>query len=425
MTETAPQPARSPLMIMALIGLLFFIFGFVTWLNGPLITFFKLAFTLDDVSAFMVLMVFYMSYLFLALPSAFILKATGMKKGMALGLLVMSLGAVLFGQAATHRMFEGALAGLFVIGGGLALLQTAVNPYISIVGPIESAAQRIAVMGFCNKLAGAVAPVVFGVLVMQGVDSFSAQVEATLDPIAKGELLDAFAQRVLWPYMGMAALLALLALLVVKSPLPEIKGSDQEKPSSTGKRKNLLAFPHLWLGIICLFLYVGAEVMAGDAIVSYGAEFGLPLQQTSMFTSLTLFAMLIGYLVGLVIIPKFVSQERYLAFSAVLGILFSIGAFMTQGYVSVGFVAALGFANAMMWPAIFPLGIRNLGRLTEIGSALMIMGICGGALLPQLYVLLKQNMDFQLSFLVVMAPAYAYILFFALWGSRTKVETAA
>ncbi|MEM9966074.1 MAG: sugar MFS transporter [Asticcacaulis sp.] len=425
MTETAPQPARSPLMIMALIGLLFFIFGFVTWLNGPLITFFKLAFTLDDVSAFMVLMVFYMSYLFLALPSAFILKATGMKKGMALGLLVMALGAVLFGQAATHRMFEGALAGLFVIGGGLALLQTAVNPYISIVGPIESAAQRIAVMGICNKFAGILAPIVFGVLVMQGVDSFGAQVEATADPVAKAALLDTFAQKVLWPYMGMAALLALLALLVVKSPLPEIKGSDQEKPSQTGARKSLLAFPHLWLGVVCLFLYVGVEVMAGDAIGTYGAEFGLPLEQTSMFTSLTLGGMLIGYLVGLAVIPKFVSQERYLAFSAVLGILFSVGAFMTQGYVSVGFVAALGFANAMMWPAIFPLGIRGLGRLTEIGSALMIMGICGGALLPQLYVLLKQNMDFQLSFLVVMAPAYAYILFFALWGSRTKVETAA
>ncbi|MFT4090209.1 MAG: sugar MFS transporter [Asticcacaulis sp.] len=425
MTETAPQPARSPLMIMALIGLLFFIFGFVTWLNGPLITFFKLAFTLDDVSAFMVLMVFYMSYLFLALPSAFILKATGMKRGMALGLLVMALGAVLFGQTATHRMFEGALAGLFVIGGGLALLQTAVNPYISIVGPIESAAQRIAVMGICNKFAGILAPIVFGVLVMQGVDSFGAQVEATADPAAKAALLDTFAQKVLWPYMGMAALLALLALLVVKSPLPEIKGSDQEKPSEAGKRKSLLAFPHLWLGVVCLFLYVGVEVMAGDAIGTYGEEFGLPLQQTSMFTSLTLGGMLIGYLVGLAVIPKFVSQERYLAFSAVLGILFSLGAFMTHGYVSVGFVAALGFANAMMWPAIFPLGIRGLGRLTEVGSALMIMGICGGALLPQLYVLLKQNMDFQLSFLVVMAPAYAYILFFALWGSRTKVETAA
>ncbi len=136
------------------VGVLFFIFGFVTWLNGPLITFVKLAFDLDDVSAFLVPMAFYLSYFFLALPASAILRRTGMKQGMALGLFVMAVGSVLFGEFTTMRQYSGTLAGLFVIGAGLSLLQTASNPYVCIIGPHESAARRIAVMGICHKFAG-------------------------------------------------------------------------------------------------------------------------------------------------------------------------------------------------------------------------------------------------------------------------------
>ncbi|UDF02859.1 sugar MFS transporter [Asticcacaulis sp. AND118] len=426
MNAPTPDKAPSPFVTMGLIGLMFFIFGFVTWLNGPLITFVKFAFDLDDVGSFMVLMVFYMSYFVLALPSAFILKLTGMKKGMALGLLVMAAGAVMFGQFATHRIYVGAMTGLFTIGAGLALLQTAANPYISIVGPIESAAQRIAVMGIFNKLAGITAPFVFGALVMSGITEFGAQLDAAADPAAREALLSGFAQKVLWPYMGMAALLVALALFVLKSPLPELKGeSKAEITAQKGGQKvrgGLFAHPNLFFGVLCIFLYVGVEVMAGDAIGTYGAAFGLPLNRTVLFTSLTLGGMLVGYIVGWIVIPRFVSQEKYLAFSAVLGILFTLGAFLTRDYVSVGFVAALGFANAMMWPAIFPLGIRGLGRHTEIGSALMIMGICGGAVLPRLYVGLAETVPFQTAFLIVMAPAYLYILFFALFGSRVAAK---
>ncbi len=158
--------------------------------------------------------------------------------------------------------------------------------------------------------------------------------------------------------------------------------------------------------------------MAGDAIGTYGHSFGLPLDWTKFFTSFTLGAMLLGYLVGLVVIPRFISQERYLSVSAVLGLMFALGAFVTRDYVSVGFVAALGFANAMMWPAIFPLAIRGLGQLTEKGSALLIMGIAGGAIIPQAFAVLKQHYDFQLVFLLLVAPCYLYILFFALRGHR-------
>jgi len=400
--------------------MLFFIIGFLTWINGPLITFVRLAFDLDEVNAFLVLMVFYLSYFFLALPSSWILKRTGMKKGLALSLVVMAVGAAAFGEFSTQRWYPGALAGLFVIGSGLALQQTAINPYISILGPIESAARRIALMGICNKVAGMLAPVVIGTLVLHGVGDLSTQVAAA-DPVTKAQLLDAFAAKIHAPYLAMAGLLLVLAVAVLFSPLPEIKASEANAtPVADGavERSSIFQFPHLWLGVLCLFFYVGVEVMAGDAIGTYGHGFNLPLDQTKMFTSLTLGAMLAGYVVGLVLIPRVVSQSRYLSISASLGVLFCLGAYVTHGYVSVAFVALLGFANAMMWPAIFPLAIRGLGRFTETGSALLIMGIAGGAIIPQLFAVLKQHFDFQAVFLLLMAPCYLYILYYSLAGHR-------
>jgi glucose/galactose transporter len=416
-SRAAPRHATS----IAIIGLLFFIIGFFTWINGPLITFVKLAFDLDEVNAFLVLMVFYLSYFFLALPAAALHKRTGMKKGLAISLFVMALGAALFGEFSTQRWYPGALAGLFVIGGGLALLQTAVNPYISILGPIESAAQRIALMGICNKVAGMLAPLVIGTLVLQGIGDLATQVEAA-DAATRAVLLDRFAAKIHGPYLVMAGVLVAVAIAILFSPLPEVKSSEAnaETADATGDggRRSLLQFPHLWLGVLCLFVYVGVEVLAGDAIGTYGNGFGLPLDRTKLFTSYTLFAMLVGYVVGLLAIPRLMSQERYLSVSAVLGVLFAVGAFLTEGYVSVGFVAALGFANAMMWPAIFPLAIKGLGRFTETGSALLIMGIAGGALIPQLFAVLKQHHDFQLVFLALAVPCYLYILYFALHGHR-------
>ncbi|WP_329743454.1 sugar MFS transporter [Dyella sp. A6] len=416
-SPAADESRTSSLLPMIIIGVLFFIFGFVTWLNGPLTIFVKLAFNLDDVSAFLIPVAFYLSYFVLALPSAMVLKRTGMKKGMALGLFVMAIGAVLFGQFINMRNYHGALVGLFVIGAGLSLLQTASNPYISILGPIDSAAQRVAFMGICNKLAGALAPLVFGALVLNGIGDFEQKIKAAATPAAAHAMLDSFASRVYWPYMAMAALLVVLAIWVIRSALPEIKPAGANSEDEIGHHGgSIFSFPHLWLGVLCLFLYVGVEVMAGDAIGIYGQALGLPLDATKHFTTYTMVAMLVGYITGLLLIPRFISQQRYLAVSAVMGIVFALGAYATAGYASVSFVAALGFANAMMWPAIFPLAIKGLGRHTEAGSALLIMGIVGGALIPQVFVHLKEHINFQLAFLVVMVPCYLYILFYGMRG---------
>ena len=426
-THAPPQSGRQYVTSIVIIGVLFFVFGFVTWINGPLITFVKLAFDLDtDAKAFLVTTAFYMSYFFLALPSSWVLEKTGMKKGMALGLLVMAVGSYLFGTFATDRNYPLALTGLFVIGSGLALLQTASNPYISIIGPIESAARRISIMGICNKTAGILSPIVLGTFVLQGIGQLEARVSAAVSAAERDAILNEFAAKVYMPYIVMASILVLLAIWIVRSPLPEIKAAEVNAQSvnatGTQSRSSIFQFPHLWLGVLCIFVYVGVEVLAGDAIGTYGKGFHIPTDETKYFTAFTLAAMLVGYIIGVITIPNYLSQERGLAISAVLGIVFAIAAYLTDGYVSVAFVAALGLANALMWPAIFPLAIRSLGRFTEKGSALLIMGIAGGAILPNLFAHFKEHFDFQAVFLAITVPCYLYILFYAVKGHRAGVS---
>jgi MFS transporter, FHS family, L-fucose permease len=410
-----------------IIGILFFVFGFVTWLNGTLIPFLKLACQLEnDIQAFFVTFAFYMAYFFLAIPSSFILKKIGFKNGMALGLLVMAVGSIIFVPAANARSFALFLIGLFVQGAGLALLQTASNPYISIVGPIESAAKRISIMGICNKIAGMLSPLILGALVLKNATAIEEQVNKATDVVVKNDLLNQLASRVITPYIIMAVVLVLLAGMIKKSSLPEIDIDKEEVKTDDTiiSKTNVLQYRHLVLGVLCLFLYVGVEVMAGDAIGAYGRELGMPLDKTKYFTSFTLIAMLVGYIIGIFTIPKIISQQKALAISAVLGAVFSVCVFATSGYTAITFIALLGLANALMWPAIFPLAISGLGKFTKIGSALLIMGIAGGALLPLLYTTLKDKNSFNFSnpasFLMVMLPCYIYILYYALKGYEVK-----
>jgi len=418
------KPALNPVVV---IGILFFIFGFITWMNGTLIPFLKLACNLKtDAEAFFVTFAFYMAYFFLAVPSSAILKITGMKMGMSWGLLVMALGALLFIPAANSRSFGLFLTGLFVQGMGLALLQTASNPYISIIGPIESAAKRISIMGICNKGAGILSPIILSTIVLKNANQLQEKINRAVDTATKDKLLNELAGRIIYPYLVMAVVLFILAIMIRSSPLPDIDASKvNAEPvgrSAASNKTTVFQFPHLLLGVLCIFVYVGVEVMAGDAIGIYGKSFGIPLDEYKYFTSITLGCMLVGYVIGVFTIPKYVSQQKALRISAVVGILFSIGAFATKGYTSVGFVAALGLANALMWPAIFPLAINRLGRFTEKGSALLIMGIAGGAVIPLLFGFLKATINFQLVFLMLMLPCYIYILYYATSGY--KIRTA-
>ena len=418
---TAPKPNYTSQIVI--IGLLFFIFGFVTWLNSTLIPYLQIACQLETSEAVLVTFAFYISYAVMAFPSSWVLKRTGFKKGMMLGLLFMAVGALIFIPAAQSRTYELFLTGLFVTGTGLALLQTASNPYITILGPIESAAKRISVMGICNKGAGALAPLIMGAFLLKDSDALIERLK-TMDVAQKAVELDSLASRVIVPYIVIAAVLIGLAIFIYYSSLPEVKAEGEEVNENDAAKKDgktIFSFPYLWIGFVTLFLYVGVEVMAGDIIQVYGKSIGISMDIAKHFTTYTMIGMLVGYLAGIVSIPKYMSQTTALKGSAILGVIFTLLAIFTTGYTSVLFIALLGLANALVWPAIWPLAIHGLGRFTQTGSALLVVGIAGGAVLPKIWASLGERVGFQDAFWI-MVPCYLFILYFAAYGYKIGVK---
>ena len=308
MTTNHQSPSQYRISI-TIIGILFFIFGFVTWVNGTLIPYLKIACELEsEFQSFLVVTAFFIAYTVMAIPSSIVLSRVGYKKGMSLGLFIMAAGAGLFIPAAQSRDFNMFLGGLFIIGTGLALLQTASNPYVSIIGPIESAASRISIMGISNKFAGIIAGLIFGAIALSDVDGLEARL-ATMDAATKAAELDALAARVINPYIIITAVLVVLAIGVLFSPLPDINDEADDTTSSESNGKtSIFQFPHLFLGVLAIFCYVGVEVMAGDTIISYGKALGIELSTARYFTSATLTFMVLGYIVGVFAIPKYLSQ---------------------------------------------------------------------------------------------------------------------
>ena len=370
---------------IAIIAGLFFIFGFITWVNGALIPFMKTINELTEAQSYLVASASYISFVVMALPASYLLQKVGYKMGMSIGLFIMAIGALLFIPAAEARTYWMFLTAIFIQGTGMTILQTAANPYITILGPIESGAQRIAIMGIANKVAGALGSLIFGAILLKGID----EVKAQLDSVSfseKAALLDQMADSVFTPYVIMAVVLFLLGLLMRKAPLPNVEAAiDTNTQSDEESQKTIFQYPHLWLGMLTLFVYVGAEVIAGDSIIAYGIALGISASTAKFFTTFTLMAMVATYALGVVLIPKYISQQKALQISALLGIFFSVLILITDGFTSVLFVAALGIANALVWPAVWPLTLEGLGKHTKTASALLIMAIAGGAIIPPLY----------------------------------------
>jgi len=398
---------------LALMAGLFALFGCVTWLNGVLIPFLKLVCRLDTFQALLVTFAFYIAYFVMAIPSARVLVVTGYRRGMALGLAIMAAGTLVFVPAALTRSYGVFLAGLFVQGTGLCLLQTATNPYVIILGPAESAARRVSIMGVCNKLAGAISPMVLGALVFADFGHLRLAANGALDAAALSHL----AHRLIMPYILLAAGLLALTIGVERSGLPEPREPPPARGPGDGGRFRLSRQPLLLFGFWALFFEMALEVIAGDTIVLYGQALHFPIETARFFASLTLTAMVLGYLLGIYLIPRRLTQERALALSAGLGIVLTAGVLLTHGMPSVLLVASLGFANAVLWPAIFPLALTGLGEHTKTGAAVMIMAIVGGAVVPPAYGLLARVVGNQTAYLVLL-PMYAVILSYALYARR-------
>jgi len=322
------------------------------------------------------------------------------------------------------------------MGGGLTILQTASNPYIVVLGPKDSAAVRISFMGIANKFAGILSPLVFTAMMLHGMESFSDENLKLMDAAQKAVAFNELASRLIMPYIIMAVVLVLLAAMINYSPLPEIEtGEEDSLKSDTESKTSIFQFPQLILGAIALFFYVGVEVIAGDTIGMYGKNLGVSF--FGQLTSYTMAFMVIGYIVGIITIPRFIKQEKALILSAIFGLVFSMGVIFSSttsvgissivfGWLgiatvpdSIFYLALLGFANAMVWPTLWPLALEGLGKFTKKGSAILIMGIAGGALLPPLYGLLSDNYSPQCSYWILL-PCYLFILYYSLKGHKKR-----
>lgn len=424
-TQAISAQTKSSLVPMVIVAMLFFILGFATWLNGSLMPYLKQVLQLTPFQASLILFSFYIAVTFTAIPSAWVIRKVGYKTGMALGMGGMMMAGFLFIPAAKTQIFGLFLFAQLVMGAGQTLLQTAVNPYVVRIGPEESAAVRVSIMGILNKGAGVVAPIVFTALILSnfkyGVDT---ELTATqIDEMANGLVL---------PYIAMAIFIGVLALAVYFSPLPELS-KEEDEGNDSNRVKEALAHPKLALGVVAIFVYVAVEVIAADTIGTFALSLGI--ENYAVMTSYTMVCMVLGYVLGILTIPKFISQPTALMISAILGVLLTLTILVinTESTVlsdallvpfggaqlpdALLLIAVLGLANAIVWPAVWPLALSGLGNLTSTGSALLVMGIAGGAFGPLFWGLLSGVSSMQIGY-SVMLPCYLFIFYYAAKGHK-------
>ena len=431
MTKSASTPRRNYLLSLGILAGMFFIFGAVSWVNSILIPYFRICCELTHFESYFVSFAFYIAYFIMAVPSGILLKKVGFKRGIMYGFMLTALGAFVFVPAAHYRQIEIYLLGLFCIGTGLAVLQTAANPYVTILGPIESAAQRMSVMGVFNKTAGIIAPLILAALILRPEDSelFALIDSGTLDAAAKAPLLDGLIRRVIVPYAVLGVLLLLVGVGIRYSVLPEIDTDSQNSASGaddTPGRRSLFDFPYLWLGALAIFCQVGAQVVAIDTIINYAGSMGMDLVESKVFPSFTLTCTMIGFLSGIVLIPRYVTQKQALVVCSTLGLLLSLGVvlcdfgvtlFGHRANASIFLLNALGLPNALIYAGVWPLAIRGLGRFTKMGSSLLIMGLCGNAILPLVYGFVAERCGMRMGYWVLV-PCFLYLVFFAVKGYK-------
>ena len=429
LTPEELSPRQSAISV-GIIAIMFFIFGFVSWVNAILIPYFKIACELKgNVESYLVTFAFYISYLVMSVPAAELLKKIGFKKGIMTGFLIMSTGALIFIPAALGRTYGIFLIGLFTLGAGLSILQTAANPYITILGPKESAARRFSLMGIANKGAGILAPLIFAAVVLRATDTDLFRSLETMDEAAKASALDELIRRVITPYAVVGSVLALLGLAIRYSPLPEIQTAEEHSEEQrTDNKKSILEFPHVVLGALAIFFHVGTQVISIDTVISYAEGMGLTLPEAKAFPSFTLTATITGYLLGISLIPAVISQRTALRVCTLLGLLFTLSALGLHqkvqwfGYpvnVSIWFIVLLGLANALVWAGIWPLAMDGLGRFTKKGSSLLIMGLCGNALMPLAYGWLADKTNLTTGYWILV-PCYLYLIWYSFIGHQIK-----
>jgi fucose permease len=389
-----------PLM---LIGSMFAVLGFALGINAFFIPFVQGAFKISITMSYLVMTATFLSFVVFGIPSGAIIKKFGYKGAMIIAFIIMAIGFYLIAPAARLISFPLLLLALFVSGMGQTLLTGAVNTYVAILGPEESAASRIALMGICSKTFYAMASLLLALF----MDLNNIRIEDTI-----------------LPFYIISGILLVMGILYYFAPLPEIKAAGEDESGEvTGSsayassKTSILQFPHLLLGVLAIFFDIGLEYIALGSINDYASMLKMPSPQNYVW--LVSAGMVAGYLVGVFFIPKFISQTKALLLSTILGIIVTIAIVLTPAEISIYLVAFLGLANALLWPAIWPLAIADLGKFTKMGSSLLVTGIIGGAFIPLLFGYVADIASHQVAYLVCL-PAYFYIMYYALSGSRIR-----
>lgn len=389
---------------MILIGSMFAVLGFALGINAFFVPFVKAAFNISITMSYLVMTATFLSFVVFGVPSGAIIKKFGYKGGMIIAFLIMAIGFYLIAPAAKVISFPLLLLALFISGMGQTLLTGAVNTYVAILGPPESAAGRIAIMGICSKTFYAVASLMLALF----MDLSNVHIEDTI-----------------LPFYIISGVLIVMGVLYYFAPLPEVKaiGEDDNDGSAASSyaasKTSIFQFPHLLLGVLAIFFDIGVEYIALGTINDYATILNLP--SPASYVWFVSAGMVIGYLCGVLFIPKFVSQGMALLISTISGIVVTIMIVLLPVGISIYFVALLGLANALMWPAIWPLAIADLGKFTKMGSSLLVTGIIGGAFLPLLFGYVADVASHQVAY-VVCLPAYIYIMYFAFSGSKIRTK---
>lgn len=430
----ATTSRKGYILSIVTLGALFFVFGLVSWVNSILVPYFKVSCELhSEAQSYLANFAFYISYLVMSIPSSVLLNKVGFRRACRYGLWVLAFGALLFVPAAMTRQYWLFLVALFTMGTSLSILQTTANPAVTVIGPLESASRRISIMGVCNKFAGIIAPLLFAALVIHPGDEavMAAVQDGSLVGAAKDAALGSLIRNVIPPYIGLAVILFLFSLVFYRPVIPDINPS-KENAAGAGEgteRSSILAYPYLVLGVLALLLHVGSQVISVNTVIGYGQSMGLTLSEAKIFPSATLFCILLGYTAGIALIPKRLSQQTALKICTVTGLVLSLCAVLIHGEVrffglttdiSIWFLVLLGIPNSLIYAGIWPLAIRRLGKWTNLGSSLLVMGLCGNAILPLVYAWVADRTGSLATAYWVLVPCFLYLIYYAFSGHKIE-----
>ena len=389
---------------LAIVGLFFFAIGFALGINSFLIPVLKGALSLPSGVAYLLLAATFVPFLIFPYPASLTIGKIGYKKTMALSFLIFAVAFVLFVLSTKEKNFYLFLLASFISGAANAFLQASVNPYITILGPLESAAKRMSIMGICNKLAWPVAPLFFSLVV---ADKANVQIS-----------------ELYLPFYIIIAVFIVLGIIALMAPLPEVKaaGEDEEDAADcpyAANKTSIWQFPHLVLGALTLFIYVGVETLSLSTAVDYANALGLA--NPDLYAWIPSVGMVVGYICGIILIPKYMSQDLAMRICAIIGVIGSLAIVLLPAEISIWSIFLMSLGCSLMWPALWPLAMADLGRFTKPGSALLTMAIAGGAVIPTIFGFIQEATSPQGAYWLAL-PCFLLIFYYGFAGYKIRTK---